>query len=117
MDISTERFQFPRVFLMFLRWKEKIPRRKFWKLLRSTICKKEVRATSNNLKTLLTSSCSTANGMSFEIAFQEEGEESIIKKHPPKRFQRLEEQQMSPKATLNKLQEKLDEADIRRQQV
>lgn len=58
-----------------------------------------------------------ANGMSFEIAFQEEGEESIIRKHPPKRFQRLEEQQMSPATTLNKLQEKLDEADIRRQQV
>ncbi|RZC35126.1 uncharacterized protein BDFB_008844 [Asbolus verrucosus] len=58
-----------------------------------------------------------ANGLSFEIAFQEEGEESIIKKHPPKRFQRLDEQQTSPTVTLVKLQEKLDEAEIRRQQI
>ncbi|EEZ99041.1 uncharacterized protein LOC103315035 [Tribolium castaneum] len=58
-----------------------------------------------------------ANGLSFEIAFQDEGEESIIRKHPPKRFQRLEEQQTSPTTTLVKLQEKLDEAEIRRQQI
>ncbi|KAJ3666648.1 hypothetical protein Zmor_002123 [Zophobas morio] len=67
-------------------------------------------ATVNNLQ-------KGANGLSFEIAFQEEGEESIIKKHPPKRFQRLEEQQTSPTTTLVKLQEKLDEAEIRRQQI
>ncbi|XP_018574480.1 uncharacterized protein LOC108913415 [Anoplophora glabripennis] len=57
------------------------------------------------------------NGLSFDIAFEEEGnEESIIKKHPPKRFQRLEEQPTSP-ITLDKLQEKLEEAEIRRQQI
>ncbi|CAH0552845.1 unnamed protein product [Brassicogethes aeneus] len=57
------------------------------------------------------------NGMSFEIAFdKEEKDESIIKKHPPKRFQKLEGQ-ISPNSTLNKLQEKLEEAEIRRQQI
>ncbi|KAJ8948236.1 hypothetical protein NQ318_013223 [Aromia moschata] len=57
------------------------------------------------------------NGMSFEIAFDEDGaEESIIKKHPPKRFQRLEDPPPTP-ITLDKLQEKLEEAEIRRQQV
>ncbi|KAJ8921614.1 hypothetical protein NQ315_010523 [Exocentrus adspersus] len=67
-------------------------------------------ATVNNIQ-------KASNGLSFEIAFEEEGsEESIIKKHPPKRFQRLEEQQTSP-ITLDKLQEKLEEAEIRRQQI
>ncbi|KAJ8931436.1 hypothetical protein NQ314_015653 [Rhamnusium bicolor] len=57
------------------------------------------------------------SGLSFEIAFDEEKvEESIIKKHPPKRFQRLEEPPTSP-ITLDKLQEKLEEAEIRRQQI
>ncbi|KAJ8974122.1 hypothetical protein NQ317_000652 [Molorchus minor] len=57
------------------------------------------------------------NGLSFEIAFDGDGsEESIIKKHPPKRFQRLEDPPTSP-ITLNKLQEKLEEAEIRRQQI
>lgn len=56
--------------------------------------------------------------MSFEIAFENENtDDSIIKKHPPKRFQKLEEQQTSPSVSLEKLQEKLDEAEIRRQQV
>lgn len=55
--------------------------------------------------------------MAFDIAFAEEGDESIIKKHPPKRFQKLEDTQTSPAITLVKLQEKLEEAEIRRQQV
>lgn len=56
--------------------------------------------------------------MSFEIAFEENNEESIIKRHPPKRLQKLEEQQTVPSdLSLEKLQEKLDEAEIRRQQV
>lgn len=58
-----------------------------------------------------------ANGMAFDIAFIEDSDESIIKKHPPKRFQKLEESQTSPTVTLVKLQEKLEEAEIRRQQV
>ncbi|CAH1173732.1 unnamed protein product [Phaedon cochleariae] len=59
-----------------------------------------------------------ANGLSFEIAFEEgESEESIVKKHPPRRIlERLEEPPSSP-VTLDKLQEKLDEAEIRRQQI
>ncbi|XP_023012888.1 uncharacterized protein [Leptinotarsa decemlineata] len=56
-------------------------------------------------------------GVSFEIAFEENQEESIVKKHPPKRIlERLEEPPTSP-ITLNKLQVKLDEAEIRRQQI
>lgn len=58
-----------------------------------------------------------ANGLSFDIAFEEDAE-SIIQKHPPKRFQKLEEQeQTSPNLSLQRLQEKLDEAEKRRQQV
>lgn len=55
--------------------------------------------------------------MSFEIAFEDDVEDSIIKKHPPKRLQKLEEQQNVQEISLEKLQEKLDEAEIRRQQV
>lgn len=58
----------------------------------------------------------TANGLSFDIAFEDDNE-SIIRKHPPKRFQKLEEQQTSPNLSLTRLQEKLDEAEIRRQQI
>ncbi|KAF5286149.1 hypothetical protein FQR65_LT12907 [Abscondita terminalis] len=58
----------------------------------------------------------TLNGMSFDIPFEEEGE-SIIKKHPPKRFQKLEDDQLSSPLSLNQLQEKLDEAELRRQQI
>lgn len=47
----------------------------------------------------------------------EDASESIIKKHPPKRFQKLEDQQTSQTLSIVKLQEKLDEAEIRRQQV
>ncbi|XP_056636849.1 uncharacterized protein LOC130445305 [Diorhabda sublineata] len=58
------------------------------------------------------------NGVSFEIAFEEEdNDDSIVKKHPPKRIlERLEEPSTSP-VTLEKLQEKLDEAETRRQQI
>lgn len=54
--------------------------------------------------------------MAFEIPFDGDNVDSIIKKYPPKKFQRLIEQPTSP-VTLNKLQEKLEEAEIRRQQV
>lgn len=56
------------------------------------------------------------SGLAFELAFEEDNEESIIKKHPPKRFQLIESQQTSP-VTLEKLQEKLEEAELRRQQI
>lgn len=59
----------------------------------------------------------SANGLSFDIPFEEAESESIIKKHPPKRFQKLEDQQTSPTVSLIRLQEKLDEAELRRQQV
>ncbi|KAG5895585.1 hypothetical protein JTB14_002347 [Gonioctena quinquepunctata] len=68
-------------------------------------------ATVNNVQ-------KTPHGLSFEIAFEEDdAEDSIVKKHPPKRvLERLEEPPSSP-VTLSKLQEKLDEAEIRRQQI
>ncbi len=45
-------------------------------------------------------------------------DDSLIKKHPPKRFQRLEEQQTSPAVITHKmLQDKLAEAEQRRLQV
>ncbi|KAF2884890.1 hypothetical protein ILUMI_21261 [Ignelater luminosus] len=59
----------------------------------------------------------TTHGLSFDIPFQEEDGESIIRKHPPKRFQKLEDQQTSPTLSLVRLQEKLDDAEIRRQQI
>ncbi|KRT81577.1 hypothetical protein AMK59_6139 [Oryctes borbonicus] len=57
------------------------------------------------------------SGLSFEIPADDENADSIIKKHPPKRFQKLEDQQTYPTLSLEKLQEKLDEAEIRRQQI
>lgn len=54
--------------------------------------------------------------MSFEITFEESEskQDTISQKQPPKRLQEVE-----PKdpVTLEKLQEKLEEAEIRRQQV
>ncbi|XKL61629.1 hypothetical protein PGB90_001462 [Kerria lacca] len=45
-------------------------------------------------------------------------DESLVKKHPPKRFQRLEEQQISPPVITHKmLQDKLAEAEQRRLQI
>ncbi|CAH1986196.1 unnamed protein product [Acanthoscelides obtectus] len=67
-------------------------------------------ATVNNVQ-------QSTNGMAFEIAFQEE-DDSVIKKHPPKHIQeRLESERSSSTVTLEKLQEKLEEAEIRRNQV
>ncbi|XP_054270317.1 uncharacterized protein LOC128991452 [Macrosteles quadrilineatus] len=58
----------------------------------------------------------TPQGLAFEIPLRDEEEESIIKKHPPKRLRMLEEQQASP-PTLEELEEKLAEAEQRRQQI
>ncbi|KAK5650258.1 hypothetical protein RI129_001287 [Pyrocoelia pectoralis] len=58
----------------------------------------------------------TQNGLSFDISFENE-DESIIRKHPPRRFQKLEDDQLSSSLSLDRLQEKLDEAEVRRQQI
>lgn len=57
--------------------------------------------------------------MSFEILFDEpdDKDDSLIEKHPPKRILELKEAENKEPVTLEKLQEKLDEAEIRRQQV
>nr|CAH7724269.1 unnamed protein product [Callosobruchus chinensis] len=58
-----------------------------------------------------------ANGLAFEIAFQED-DDSTTKKHPPRRIQELlEVEKSSSPVTLDKLQEKLEEAEVRRNQV
>ncbi|VEN57683.1 unnamed protein product [Callosobruchus maculatus] len=57
------------------------------------------------------------NGLAFEIAFQED-DDSATKKHPPRRIQELLEVEKSTEpVTLDKLQEKLEEAEIRRNQI
>lgn len=55
--------------------------------------------------------------LAFEVPVNDE-EKSIIKKHPPMRFQRLEEQQLpQPEVTLEMLQKRQAEAEIRRRRV
>lgn len=55
--------------------------------------------------------------MAFVIPFEDEpSEESIIKKHPPKRLQRLEEN-AGPLPTLEEITEKQAVVEMRRQQV
>lgn len=55
-----------------------------------------------------------AQGLAFDVPLHENPEdESLIKQHPSNRLQRLEEQQVySP--TLQELENKLAEAEIRR---
>lgn len=73
--------------------------------------------THTSVKILIFFIIVAANGLSFDIVLEEEnGNDNSLNKQPPKRLQRLEEQSTSP-ITLNKLQEKLDEAEVRRQQV
>ncbi|CAG9857249.1 unnamed protein product [Phyllotreta striolata] len=56
------------------------------------------------------------NGMSFDIAFEENEEEENPKKLPPRRIlERLDGPPPTP--SLQQLQDKLEEADIRRQQI
>ncbi|XP_046670441.1 uncharacterized protein LOC124360665 [Homalodisca vitripennis] len=61
----------------------------------------------------ITISSRTPQGLAFEVPLHED---SLIKKHPPKRLQRLEEQQVSP-PSLRDLQDRLAEAEQRRQQI
>ncbi|XP_058460127.1 uncharacterized protein LOC131435885 [Malaya genurostris] len=51
----------------------------------------------------------------FEISLDDENSESIIKKHPPKRLKRLQEQISDP-PSIEDLEEKLATAEMRRQQ-
>ncbi|BES99628.1 Hypothetical protein NTJ_12445 [Nesidiocoris tenuis] len=63
----------------------------------------------------ITISARTSQGLAFEVPI-EDGETNIIKKHPPKRFQKLEDQQISS-LTHRLLDEKQAEAEQRRQQI
>lgn len=55
--------------------------------------------------------------MAFEVPVHE-NEESIIKKHPPKRFRKLEEQQQDPKDLTHQLiDERISEAEARRREI
>ncbi|XP_055589701.1 uncharacterized protein LOC129741912 isoform X2 [Uranotaenia lowii] len=51
----------------------------------------------------------------FEIPLEDENADSLIKKHPPKRLERLEAQPTTP-PSIEDLEEKLATAEIRRQQ-
>ncbi|GAB0090038.1 hypothetical protein DMENIID0001_046920 [Sergentomyia squamirostris] len=52
----------------------------------------------------------------FEIRLDDEEDGSLVKKHPPKRLRRLEETPSTP-PSIEELQEKLANAEIRRQQI
>lgn len=56
-----------------------------------------------------------APGEAFEVSLEEESD-SIIKKHPPKRLQRLVDAPET-QTTIEELEEKLANAEIRRNQV
>ncbi|KAK9498464.1 hypothetical protein O3M35_003099 [Rhynocoris fuscipes] len=62
----------------------------------------------------ITISARTSNGLAFEVPMNED--ENVIKKHPPKRFQRLEDQQITG-LTHRLLDEKQAEAEQRRLQI
>lgn len=59
--------------------------------------------------------CLTAPGEAFEVSLEEDSD-SIIKKHPPKRLQRLVDAPTT-QTTIEELEEKLANAEIRRNQV
>lgn len=59
----------------------------------------------------------SAPPLAFEVPVHENGE-SIIKKHPPKRFRRLEEQQQDPSELSHQLiDERQSEAEARRREI
>lgn len=56
--------------------------------------------------------------VAFEVAHAEEqGGESLIKRHPPRKFQKLEDQQQETVLTQQKLEEKQAIAEKRRQEI
>lgn len=55
--------------------------------------------------------------MAFEVTNDGENGESLIKRHPPKKFQKLEDLQQGPALTQEKLEEKQAIAERRRQEV
>lgn len=57
-----------------------------------------------------------AKSLAFEVPLHDAEEDNVIKKHPPKRLQRLEDQQLPP-LTHEALDEKQAEAEQRRLQV
>ncbi|KAK7604011.1 hypothetical protein V9T40_004284 [Parthenolecanium corni] len=58
------------------------------------------------------------SSIAFEVPIHDEDEGNLIKKHPPKRLLKLEEQQTSPPVLTHKmLQDKLAEAEQRRMQI
>ncbi|XP_075227583.1 uncharacterized protein LOC142328025 [Lycorma delicatula] len=65
-------------------------------------------------------SARASQGLAFEVPLHDDSEDnnssSLIKKHPPKRLQRLEDQQITP-LTHELLDEKQAEAEQRRQQI
>ncbi|XP_059607680.1 uncharacterized protein LOC132255600 [Phlebotomus argentipes] len=52
----------------------------------------------------------------FEIPLDDDDDGSLVKKHPPKRLRRLEENPSTP-PSIEELQEKLANAELRRQQI
>ncbi|XP_014273310.1 uncharacterized protein [Halyomorpha halys] len=54
--------------------------------------------------------------LAFEVPLHDDEEDNVIKKHPPKRLQRLEDQQLPP-LTHEALDEKQAEAEQRRLQI
>ncbi|XP_063591522.1 ensconsin-like [Penaeus indicus] len=56
-------------------------------------------------------------GVAFEVTNDGENGESLIKRHPPKKFQKLEDLQQGPALTQEKLEEKQAIAERRRQEI
>lgn len=58
------------------------------------------------------------SAIAFVVPLHDQEEGNLVKKHPPKRLLKLEEQQTSPPVLTHKmLQDKLAEAEQRRMQV
>lgn len=56
-------------------------------------------------------------GVAFEVSNTNENGESLIKRHPPKKFQKLEDLQQGPALTQEQLEEKQAIAERRRQEI
>lgn len=58
-----------------------------------------------------------APGEAFDVPLEAEGDESIIKKHPPKRIQKLLDERPATPQTIESLEAKLANAQMRRQKI